>query len=134
MNSTLKTMHRCTARCGARESRFSQPSMRMLPKPSVEEKNLHVVTQSMGPPLYDATWAAKGCEIPNFAHGYRLALRPFVGAAGDLDAIYTSRARPDGQLRLVRAVRTAGDALRAATAAAEAGERLPSRSVSARFG
>ena len=51
MKSTLKTMHRCTARCGARESRFSQPSMRMLPKPSVEEKNLHVVTQSMGPPL-----------------------------------------------------------------------------------
>jgi hypothetical protein len=63
------------------------------------------------------------------AHGYRLALRPFVGAAGDLDAIYTSRARPDGQLRLVRAVRTAGDALRAATAAAEAGDDALFRSL-----
>ena len=88
MKSTLKTMQRCTARCGARESRFSQPSMRMLPKPSVEEKNLRVVTQSMAPPLYDATSPshapsadAKTCGasmssnqvLPGFSDGTRSA-------------------------------------------------------------
>mmetsp|Transcript_14109 Transcript_14109/g.23445 ORF Transcript_14109/g.23445 Transcript_14109/m.23445 type:complete len:200 (+) Transcript_14109:738-1337(+) len=55
MNRTLNTMHRCTATCGARVSRLAHPSIRRLPKPSSDEKNLHVVIQSILAPLYPAT-------------------------------------------------------------------------------
>ena len=49
MKSTLKTMHRWTATCGARVVRSAQPSMRRFPKPSSLEKKRHVVIQSILP-------------------------------------------------------------------------------------